>query len=1392
LVVTGIFFSGFWEGFMMLRASLSRLVAICGAVALFAWCSSAYAESVGDRGNLNVTPVADGAITVDGDPSDWDLGSYTDNMEAPDFPGGQDPWTDSGDHIVFNKAKIGHFNGTNTGTGFINDATDGSDMTGALYFAYDSNALYILEVRADQAIFDTEGACANWGNDGFEIFLDTQNDSVGCASSTFPSFNEVAPWADDHQLTWGVNSSFASDARLHYERGGENTTLDCFDPAVPGDGSLRDHLDTAFPGGSEFTTRYADIGDVTTSIGGTNVSGMAGYIMECGVPFNFDANDTFNPSRVMGFAGFWRDRDPAPGTGFDWAYWGQQTDTDCSGGALNSFNPETWGTLTFATEPRGSLTIPRWTGAPITIDGDASDWPLASFTNAAVLPDAPGAVSAVGTGVDGDHLVFDKAKIGHFNGTNTATGFINDATDGSDMSSEIYMMYDASGLYILEVRLDNAIFDTEGACANWGNDGFEFFFDSANDSSNCASSAFPSFNESGENVDDHQLTWGVNSSFATDARLHYERGGENTKLDCFDPAVPGDGSLRDALDTAFPAGSEVTTRHADMSAVVASIGGVATAGVPGYVMECGVPWNFDVGSTFNADESMGFAMFWRDRDPAPGTGFDWAYYYQQTDTNCAGGAANVSFDTSTWGTLNFGGPLRGPRGNIEVRPFAGITVDGDLADWPLDQFTTAAVMPADVLTSITVDSDGDHLIFDKSLVGHFNGTNTATGFINDATDGSDMSSEVYMVYSDSALYILEVRLDNAIFDTEGACANWGNDGFEMFFDTNNDSNNCASSSFPSFNESGENVDDHQLTWGVNSSFATDARLHYERGGENTTLDCFDPAVPGDGSLRDALDTAFPAGSEVTTRHADMSAVIASIGGVDTTGLPGYVLECGVPFDFDAANSFNPAANSVMGWSMFWRDRDPAPGTGFDWGYYHQQVETNCAGGDVNASFHTSSWGTMTFSSRGFLVDPVNTIEVRPLDGPGAPAIVIDGDASEWPLEQFDDPAVLTDSTGVKAVTGQDGGDHIIFDKAKIGHFNGTNTATGFINDATDGSDMASAIYMVYDATGLYILEVRADNAIFDTEGACANWGNDGFEMFFDVRNDSSNCASDSFPSFNESGVNVDDHQLTWGVNSSFATDARAHYERGGQNTTLDCFDPAVPGDGTFRDALDTAFPGGSEVTVRHADLSAAVPASIIAAIGAPAGAAGYVMEAGLPWNWDTTAEFNPTDSNTMGWTAFWRDRDPAPGTGFDWGYYHQMTDTNCAGGQANVSFDTANWGDITFSDRSFTFGSNIKPGDANQDGVVDLSDPIAFLGSYFNGVALPGDNCLQVSTGGTPDLQFTATGIQVLDWNGDSLLDISDAVGSLNFQFSTGAAHAAGVTCILITGQPDCSESCTP
>lgn len=62
-------------------------------------------------------------------------------------------------------------------------------------------------------------------------------------------------------------------------------------------------------------------------------------------------------------------------------------------------------------------------------------------------------------------------------------------------------------------------------------------------------------------------------------------------------------------------------------------------------------------------------------------------------------------------------------------------------------------------------------------------------------------------------------------------------------------------------------------------------------------------------------------------------------------------------------------------------------------------------------------------------------------------------------------------------------------------------------------------------------------------------------------------------------------------------------------------------------------------------------------------------------------------------------------------------------------------------------------GDVNDDGLLDISDPIALLGYLF--LAAPAPGCMDAA-----------------DTNDDGMLDISDATELLNFQFSGGAPPA--------------------
>ena len=89
------------------------------------------------------------------------------------------------------------------------------------------------------------------------------------------------------------------------------------------------------------------------------------------------------------------------------------------------------------------------------------------------------------------------------------------------------------------------------------------------------------------------------------------------------------------------------------------------------------------------------------------------------------------------------------------------------------------------------------------------------------------------------------------------------------------------------------------------------------------------------------------------------------------------------------------------------------------------------------------------------------------------------------------------------------------------------------------------------------------------------------------------------------------------------------------------------------------------------------------------------------------------------------------------------------------------------------------PGDANQDGVFDISDPIRILRQLYLGV--PAEilcDSESISAGGS---------LTVLDVNGDLMADLSDAVYSLNFLFTRGPEPILGSECIRIEG---CPSSC--
>ena len=89
------------------------------------------------------------------------------------------------------------------------------------------------------------------------------------------------------------------------------------------------------------------------------------------------------------------------------------------------------------------------------------------------------------------------------------------------------------------------------------------------------------------------------------------------------------------------------------------------------------------------------------------------------------------------------------------------------------------------------------------------------------------------------------------------------------------------------------------------------------------------------------------------------------------------------------------------------------------------------------------------------------------------------------------------------------------------------------------------------------------------------------------------------------------------------------------------------------------------------------------------------------------------------------------------------------------------------------------PGDANEDGVLDVSDAVRLLRQLYLGV--PGELPCEgkgLAEGGN---------LALLDSNGDSAVNLADAVLLLSFMFQQGPAPALGAECVRIEG---CLSSC--
>ncbi|MBI4602276.1 MAG: VCBS repeat-containing protein [Planctomycetes bacterium] len=89
------------------------------------------------------------------------------------------------------------------------------------------------------------------------------------------------------------------------------------------------------------------------------------------------------------------------------------------------------------------------------------------------------------------------------------------------------------------------------------------------------------------------------------------------------------------------------------------------------------------------------------------------------------------------------------------------------------------------------------------------------------------------------------------------------------------------------------------------------------------------------------------------------------------------------------------------------------------------------------------------------------------------------------------------------------------------------------------------------------------------------------------------------------------------------------------------------------------------------------------------------------------------------------------------------------------------------------------PGDFNQNGAIEISDPILLLGFLFlsSSLRLPCGDGSVVDPGN----------VLLTDWNHDGAVDVSDAIGALSWLFAGGPEHFLGTACQPI---PGCRQAC--
>ncbi len=147
---------------------------------------------------LRIKPACD--ITIDGDPSDWNLAD-----SATPVRGGQGG---TGDVVV-----VGHDGGLLYYGGYFTGATlpaDAADHTAKAYGRHDADFLYFLTRCDDSDLWFPNPAGMNWANDCVEIYLDPGNDRGSAPLSNSSSDVQLVIDANDQKNVYATTSAYAS------------------------------------------------------------------------------------------------------------------------------------------------------------------------------------------------------------------------------------------------------------------------------------------------------------------------------------------------------------------------------------------------------------------------------------------------------------------------------------------------------------------------------------------------------------------------------------------------------------------------------------------------------------------------------------------------------------------------------------------------------------------------------------------------------------------------------------------------------------------------------------------------------------------------------------------------------------------------------------------------------------------------------------------------------------------------------------------------------------------------------------------------------------------------------------------------------------------------------